>query len=668
MRGSRRTADNLWFTIAVTLLGLAAVVMLGTAVIQGDLGNLKMAAVALALVGLAAGIALLRWWRVHRALAADIEAQARAKEAAQAELDHKQSELARTQEDRARAEREVRDKQDELDREQSLRLREQQNLRREREWNSKLRSEVYRLHQRQGVLGRTEEVRSMVLRIAITLLEAEKGMLFSRNDEDGDGQIDLVNAEGFENDPAHSAAAQWFARKVVQRDETVRINDPSEIEAQGWSSADDEIHNLVGIPIFIQNQFSGAVVCCNKDGGFDEYDDEVLLSLGDHAGAVLHNASLQGKLRGAYLSTVKVLSEAIQAKDPFLRGHSDEVSRYVAAVAERLDVDPKRKEELVFGSLLHDVGKIGISERILLKPGPLTIEERNLIQLHPRIGYRIVQQVPALEPIALSVLHHHERYDGTGYPGGLKGDEIPLEARVICVADSFSAMTAERPYRNRMSLDEACTELERCAGTQFDPKIVRLFVEEVRKSPPQRDSNVVSEAMRDPELEVRRSADEPVLGFGSYAITDNMTLLYSHRYFHEVACAEAERASVQGIPFAVVLASLEQIDSINHSDGYAAGDEAIKTVAQAVQRVAVRFGGTACRHSGRRIGLIVPRADLHPATRVAEEVAQELRGGPGVRVASETWRRGDTADDVIARARGALELGTSSPSSAGHVS
>ncbi len=287
-----------------------------------------------------------------------------------------------------------------------------------------------------------------------------------------------------------------------------------------------------------------------------------------------------------------------------------------------------------------------------------------MIQLHPRIGYRIVQQVPALEPISLAVLHHHERYDGKGYPGNLRAEDIPIEARIIAVADSFSAMTAERPYRARMSLEEACAELERCAGTQFDPKIVRIFVEEVRKNPPKNEPDTVSQAMSDPELQVRRSGDEPVLGFGSYAITDNMTLLYSHRYFHEIARSETERAKVQGTPFAVVLASLDEIDSINRSDGYAAGDDAIKGVAQAVQRVAVRVGGTACRHSGRRIGLIVPRADLHPGKRVAEEVAAELRGGPAVRVTSETWRPGDDADDVIARARGALDMGTSSLSTA----
>ena len=260
---------------------------------------------------------------------------------------------------------------------------------------------------------------------------------------------------------------------MIEADQTVREDDSRSIEREGRTDADDEIDNLVAIPIFIADDFHGVVVCANREGGFEECDDEVLLALGDHAGAVLENGRLHGALRTSYLATVAMLAEVIEAKDPFLRGHSDEVSRYVSAVAERLGIDPRSREQLVFGSLLHDVGKVGISERILLKPAALTPEERSVIQLHPQIGYRLVERVPALRDIAPAILHHHERYDGEGYPSRLAGEQIPLEARIICVADSFSAMTAERPYRQRMTLDDACAELERCAGTQFDPEVVR---------------------------------------------------------------------------------------------------------------------------------------------------------------------------------------------------
>jgi HD-GYP domain-containing protein (c-di-GMP phosphodiesterase class II) len=141
------------------------------------------------------------------------------------------------------------------------------------------------------------------------------------------------------------------------------------------------------------------------------------------------------------------LANAIEVKDSFLRGHSEEVAHYVAAVAERLDLPPKRREELIFGSLLHDIGKIGISERILLKPTELAPEEFEVVKLHPRIGYKLVQQVPALHSIAPAILYHHERFDGGGYPSGLRGEDIPLEARIICVADSFSAMISSLSVR-----------------------------------------------------------------------------------------------------------------------------------------------------------------------------------------------------------------------------
>jgi len=180
-------------------------------------------------------------------------------------------------------------------------------------------------------------------------------------------------------------------------------------------------------------------------------------------------------MSGEPFGSVELLTEAIEAKDPFLRGHSDEVSGYVAALAEKLGVEAERRERLVLGSLLHDVGKLAIAASILLKPGALTPEERAIVEEHPLIGSRIVEQLRELSAVAPAILHHHERWDGTGYPSGLRGRQIPLEARIIAVADSFSAMTTDRPYRRRLSAAQARAELRRCAGTQFDPEVVSVF-------------------------------------------------------------------------------------------------------------------------------------------------------------------------------------------------
>jgi diguanylate cyclase (GGDEF)-like protein len=216
-------------------------------------------------------------------------------------------------------------------------------------------------------------------------------------------------------------------------------------------------------------------------------------------------------------------------------------------------------------------------------------------------------------------------------------------------------MTAERPYRRRMSLSDACAELERCAGTQFDPEVVRIFVEEVRARPISDDDEAVAAALAaDPELQVRRDDNEPLLGHGPLAVTDNLTLLYSHRYFHEFAGKEADRAHVQDDSFGIVLVEPSDIAAINARDGYAAGDDAIRAIASAVQRVAIRVGGTACRYSGRRIGLIAPGADEEQVSRLASEIAAELGDSPRVECGEAAWRAGESAEDVIARARLAL--------------
>jgi HD-GYP domain-containing protein (c-di-GMP phosphodiesterase class II) len=255
----------------------------------------------------------------------------------------------------------------------------------EHRWNRELRRQIADLQHLHGALGDTSDTRRLILRVAIRLLGAQKGLLLSLSDLDGDGDLDLVIAEGFERNPEHIPVVQRFARQVIASDETVRDDDPD----------DPEIDNLVAIPIYVRDRFTGVVVACNKPGGFHDHDDEVLLALGDHAGAVLQNAHLHGLLRSSYVKTIAMLADAVQAKDPLLRGHCEEVAHLVASVADRLGFEPQRREQLLFASLLHDIGKIAISERILLKPGPLTPEERAAVELHPTVGHRLVEQVPA---------------------------------------------------------------------------------------------------------------------------------------------------------------------------------------------------------------------------------------------------------------------------------
>jgi putative nucleotidyltransferase with HDIG domain len=182
------------------------------------------------------------------------------------------------------------------------------------------------------------------------------------------------------------------------------------------------------------------------------------------------------KLEDLFLDTVKALSSAIDAKDPYTLGHSSQVQKYVLAIAEEMGLREQEKKQIGIIGLLHDIGKIGIKDGILSKPGLLTHEEWDIIKKHPSIGAGIIKHIEMFDGIAEAILYHHERYDGTGYPYRLKGEQIPLMSRIMAVADAFDAMTSKRPYRKPMTREEAIKELKINSGTQFDPKVVNAFL------------------------------------------------------------------------------------------------------------------------------------------------------------------------------------------------
>jgi putative nucleotidyltransferase with HDIG domain len=169
------------------------------------------------------------------------------------------------------------------------------------------------------------------------------------------------------------------------------------------------------------------------------------------------------------------LSAAIEARDPYARGHASRVTVFSQAMAKTIGLDKERLSVLRLGALLHDVGKLAVPPAVLLKPGPLTEIEFVQVRRHPAAGVRMLRSLDAPREILPSVLHHHERWDGAGYPRGRAGERIPLEARILTVADSFDAMTSTRPYRPPRQVPDALEELHRCAGSQFDPELVGVF-------------------------------------------------------------------------------------------------------------------------------------------------------------------------------------------------
>ena len=186
------------------------------------------------------------------------------------------------------------------------------------------------------------------------------------------------------------------------------------------------------------------------------------------------------RLEDAYLETVTSLVEAMSAKDTYLFGHSHNVATYARAIAEEAGLPKERVERLAHACELHDLGKIAVPDTILMNPGPLTHDEFEIVKRHPVWGARILEPLTFMKDITEMVHQEHERWDGTGYPQALKGEQIRLEARIIAVADTLDAMISDRPYRQRSSLEQAAQELARCAGTQFDPKVVEAALRAIR--------------------------------------------------------------------------------------------------------------------------------------------------------------------------------------------
>jgi response regulator RpfG family c-di-GMP phosphodiesterase len=235
----------------------------------------------------------------------------------------------------------------------------------------------------------------------------------------------------------------------------------------------------VACPMAAKGSSVGVALFGSKVSGlpFTADDLVMLTAVCNFAGPALEGARLYSELHRTYLSTVRAFVSSLEAKDTYTRGHSERVADYARVLGQTLGLGRHEIDMLVFGAVLHDIGKIGVAEGILNKPGPLTPEEWRVVRAHPEMGARIISNIDYLEPAVGLILHHHERIDGRGYPHGLVGRDIELGTRIVTVVDSFDAMTTDRPYRQAMGVEKAITLLRGNAGRQFDPKIVERFID-----------------------------------------------------------------------------------------------------------------------------------------------------------------------------------------------
>jgi HD-GYP domain-containing protein (c-di-GMP phosphodiesterase class II) len=245
----------------------------------------------------------------------------------------------------------------------------------------------------------------------------------------------------------------------------------------GLAILKEGVQSWIAVPLIADERLIGVLAGLNKRGrDFDSVDLKLINSIGNQVSIFLANNRLYGEMRDLLMGVLHALTSAIDAKDPYTCGHSQRVALISRRIAETYGLPAETVRRIYLSGLLHDVGKIGVPESVLSKAGRLTEQEYELIKTHPAVGAKILGGIRQLDPIIESILTHHERPDGRGYPTGLKGEEVPLEGRILGLADSFDAMTSDRTYRDAMPLGKVIDEIRANAGTQFDPEMVETLL------------------------------------------------------------------------------------------------------------------------------------------------------------------------------------------------
>ncbi|MDT8395735.1 MAG: GAF domain-containing protein [bacterium] len=337
------------------------------------------------------------------------------------------------------------------------------------------------IHEVSQVIGSELQDETLIRKIIVetaALLKAETVSVMLKN---GDGCLRIKHAEGLDTDIIKATRVrpgEGISGWVAEEGKPILVRDVSSIRKDAPDKTLYHSDSLLCVPLKIKGQVSGVLNVTNRKGGgsFDERDLFLLTILGNHAAIAIENAKLYTAIRESYFKTIKALVNAVEAKDSWTKDHSENVTNYSLKIADYLGLSDQQKDIIRYAGVLHDIGKIVISSTITDKPGKLTGDEWERIKEHPLIGQRILDPIDYLEPVKICIQTHHERCDGSGYPFGLRAHEIPLETRILSVADAYDAMIHSRPYRSALTVKDAVDELKRSAGSQFDQAVVGSLV------------------------------------------------------------------------------------------------------------------------------------------------------------------------------------------------
>ncbi len=338
--------------------------------------------------------------------------------------------------------------------------------------------ELSLLYRISGAMKVTQQPRDFFMSICQDLLEvvhipAAAAVVYAHPPVDED---DLVVIAG-ESDLNAEQIKLLASVHLVTRFTSNRPMLDNALSTQEGSGLGTSVKRVIAAPMVADKKLMGMIIGFNKaTGDFDSTDLKLIGSIANQAAIFQSNSMLYAELQDLLMGVLHALTSSIDAKDPYTSGHSERVALLSKRISEELGFPPERVHQVYLTGLLHDVGKIGVPESVLCKPGRLTDEEYDRIKLHPSIGAKILGGIRHLDKVISGILTHHERPDGKGYPQGLRGEEVPLDGLIVGLADVFDAMTSDRTYRKALPLPVAVEEIRRFSGTQFDARLVGIFL------------------------------------------------------------------------------------------------------------------------------------------------------------------------------------------------